>query len=59
MKYIFSGENNEFSESVCLNSAAGLIVAGKYNKFEDAYVFSKKHIASGKALTHLKKIQAS
>ena len=54
---IFSGKNNEFSESVCLNSAAALIVAGKYNKFEDAYEFSKNHIASGKTIKHLKKIQ--
>ena len=26
-------------------------------KFEEAYEFSKKHLESGKALTHLKKIQ--
>ena len=56
---IFNGKNNEFSESVCLNSAAALIVAGKYSKFENAYEFSKNHIASGKAIIHLKKIQIS
>ena len=55
---IFSGQINEFSEAVCLNSAAALIVAHKINKFEDAYIFSKKHLESGKALTHLKKIQS-
>ena len=54
---IFSGKKNEFSEAVCLNSAAALIVCGKFNKFEDAYEFSKKHLESDKALTHLKKIQ--
>jgi len=54
---IFSGSKNEFSEAVCLNSAAALIVCNKFNKFEDAYEFSKKHLLSGKALTHLKKIQ--
>ena len=54
---IFSGNKNEFSEAVCLNSAAALIICGKFNKFEDAYEFSKKHLESDKALTHLKKIQ--
>ena len=54
---IFSGEKNEFSEAVCLNSAAALIIAKKINKFEDAYEFSKNHLASGRTLTHLKKIQ--
>ena len=54
---IFSGKKNEFSEAVSLNSAAALIICGKFNKFEDAYEFSKKHLESDKALTHLKKIQ--
>ena len=54
---IFGGEKNEFSEAVCLNCAAALIVCNKYNKFEDAYQFSKEHLITGKALTHLKKIQ--
>jgi len=54
---IFSGKKNEFSEAVCLNSAAALIICNKFDKFEDAYDFSKKHLESGKALTHLKKIQ--
>ena len=54
---IFSGSKNEFSEAVCLNSAAALIVCNKFNKFIEAYEFSKKHLESDKALTHLKKIQ--
>ena len=54
---IFSGSKNEFSEAVCLNSAAALIICNKFNKFEDAYEFSKKHLESDMALTHLKKIQ--
>ena len=54
---IFSGQINEFSEAVCLNSAAALIVSGKYNNFDQAYQSSKNHIVSGKALTHLRKIQ--
>ena len=53
----FSGSKNEFSEAVCLNSAAALIICNRFNKFEDAYEFSKKHLESDKALTHLKKIQ--
>ena len=55
---IFSGSKNEFSEAVCLNSAAALVICNKFNKFEDAYEFSKKHLESDKALTHLKKIQS-
>ena len=54
---IFSGSKNEFSEAVSLNSAAALIVCNKFNKFEEAYEFSKKHLESDKALIHLKKIQ--
>ena len=55
---IFSGNKNEFSEAVCLNSAAGLVVYNKINKFEEAYELSKKYLESGKALIHLKKIQS-
>ena len=54
---VFSGSKNEFSEAICLNSAAALIVYSKFNNFNDAYEFSKKHLESDKALEHLKKIQ--
>ena len=58
---IFSGVDNEFSEAVCLNAAAAILVSGKYNydsdKFKDAYKLSKQHILSGKVTEHLKKIQ--
>ena len=54
---IFGGIKNEFYEAVCLNSAAALIVCNKFDKFEDGYEFTKKHLESDKALTHLKKIQ--
>ena len=54
---IFTGIKNEFSEAVCLNSAAALIVSNKFNEFNEAYEFSKNHLESGQALTHLKKIQ--
>lgn len=56
---IFEGKDNEFSEAVCLNSAAALIVSGKFNEFVKAYEYSKKHIKSGNAAKHLKKIQAT
>ena len=54
---IFSGIKNEFSEAVSLNAAAALIVSGKNQKFEEAYETSKNFLESGKALSHLKKIQ--
>ena len=54
---IFKGEDNDFSKAVCLNAAAGLIVAEKYSTFNNAYEDSRKHILTGKAFEHLKKIQ--
>ena len=54
---IFTGEKNEFSEAVCLNSAAALIVAGKNITFKEAFEISKQQLISGEALKHLKKIQ--
>ena len=57
MMDIFKGEDNDFSKAVCLNAAAGLIVAEKHSKFIDAYKDSRKHILTGKTFEHLKKIQ--
>ena len=54
---IFNGKYNEFSEAVCLNSSAALIVAGKFYEFSEAYEFSKNHLLSGRAASHLKKLQ--
>ena len=54
---IFKGEDNDFSKAVCLNSAAGLIVSGKFSDFKDAYNNARKHILSGKTFEHLKGIQ--
>ena len=54
---IFKGEDNDFSKAVCLNAAAGLIVAEKYSTFNNAYEDSRKHILTSKAFEHLKKIQ--
>ena len=54
---IFKGEDNDFSKAVCLNAAAGLIVAEKFLKFSEAYNNAREFILSGKAYLHLKKIQ--
>ena len=54
---IFKGEDNDFSKAVCLNSAAGLIVSGKFQNFKDAYNNAREHILSGKTFEHLKGIQ--
>ena len=54
---IFNGEDNDFSKAVCLNAAAGLLVAEKHSTFIDAYNDARKHILTGKTSIHLKKIQ--
>ena len=54
---IFKGEDNDFSKAVCLNSAAGLIVSGKFSNIKDAYDKAREHILSGKTFEHLKGIQ--
>jgi len=54
---IFKGEDNDFSKAVCLNAAAGLIVAEKHSIFNNAYEDARKHILSGKTYENLKKIQ--
>jgi len=54
---IFKGEDNDFSKAVCLNAAAGLVVAEKNSKFNDAFNSAREHILSGKTFTHLKSIQ--
>ena len=56
---IFSGVDNEFSDAVCLNTAASLIVSGKFTDYVEAYKFSKKNILSGNVINHIKKIQTS
>ena len=54
---IFKGEDNDFSKAVCLNAAAGLIVAEKNSEFKDAYESARSHILSGKTFENLKNIQ--
>jgi anthranilate phosphoribosyltransferase len=55
---IFKGENNEFSDSVALNVAAGLIISNKEKNFKKAYEFSNHHLKSSKVYKHLQKIQS-
>lgn len=54
---IFRGDDNDFSKSVCLNAAAGLVVLEKYSNFNEAYASTRKHILSGKTIDYLKSIQ--
>ena len=56
---IFKGKDNDFSKAVCLNAAAGLIVSENQENFIDAYSITRKHILSGKAYEHLKKLQTN
>jgi len=54
---IFKGKDNDFSKAVCLNTAAGLIVAEKHSLFNNAYKDARKHILSGKTYESLKRMQ--
>jgi anthranilate phosphoribosyltransferase len=54
---IFKGEDNEFSDSVSLNVAAGLVVSNKEKNFKKAYELSKQHLRSAKVYEHLQKIK--
>ena len=56
---IYKGKSNEFSQSVALNVAAGLIVSGKESEFKPAFDKATKHLKSGKVFHHLIKIQSS
>jgi len=55
---IFKGEDNDFSKAVCLNAAAGLIVAEKFVNIKDAYNNAREHILSGKTFKHLQNLQS-
>jgi anthranilate phosphoribosyltransferase len=54
---IFQGEDNEFSDSVALNAAAGLIISNKEKNFKKAYGVAKQHLKSSKVYKHLQKIR--
>ena len=55
---IYKGTFNEFSQSVALNAAAGLIVSGKENDFKNAFNNATKHLSSGEVFKHLTKLQS-
>ncbi len=54
---IYKGVSNEFSQSVALNAAAGLIVSGRENEFTNAFNKTSKHLSSGKVFEFLNKLQ--
>ena len=56
---IFKGKINEFSKSVALNVAAGLIVSGKESDFKMSYEKATKHLNSGQVFHHLVKMQSN
>ncbi len=56
---IFKGKDNEFSQAVALNVAAGLIVSGNEYDFKDAYKKANKHLNSGNVFEYLTKIQSA
>ena len=58
MKYL-KEKKNEFSQSVALNVAAGLIVSGKESDFKTSYEKAIKHLNSGQVFHHLVKIQSN
>jgi len=55
---IYKGTSNEFSQSVALNAAAGLIVSGKESDFKNAFKKASDHLNSGKVFEHLTKLQS-
>ena len=54
---IYKGISNDFSVSVALNVAAGLIVSGKELDFKDAFLKASKHLKSGNVFHYLSKLQ--
>ncbi len=58
IREIFQGKDNDFSIAVCLNAAAGLIVADKSSSFKEGYIKLRDHILSGKVMAHMSKLQS-
>ena len=56
IREIFEGKDSDFSIAVCLNAAAGLVVAEKSKSFRDGYQDLRKHILSGDVLNHISKL---
>ena len=55
---IYKGTDNEFSDAVALNVAAGLVITSKEKNLKNSYNSAKQHLKSGKVFDHLEKIQA-
>ena len=55
---IYKGKSNEFSQSVALNVAAGLIVSGKEKDFNIAFDKATQQLDSGYVYQHLLKLQS-
>ena len=55
---IYKGTENEFSDAVSLNVAAGLVITTKEKDFKNSFNLAKQHLKSGKVFNHLQKIQA-
>ncbi len=53
---IFEGKDNDFSIAVCLNAAAGLLVAEESSSFKEGYEKLRKHILSGKVINYIAKL---
>ena len=56
---IYKGKTNEFSQTVALNVAAGLIVSGNESNFKNAFKKASTHLNSGNVINHLIKIQSA
>ncbi len=56
---IYKGKEDEFSQAVALNVAAGLIVSGKENSFKIAFDKATKHLKSGIVFKYLTNIQTN
>ena len=56
MKEIFQGKDNDFSIAVCLNAAAGLLVAEKSKSFKEGYEKLRQHILSGEVMNKISKL---
>ena len=55
---IFKGKENEFSEAVALNVAAGLIVSEKEFDYKEAFKKATNHLKSGEVFQFLNKIKS-
>ena len=57
MLEIFEGVENDFSNAVCLNAAAALMLDNDTTSIEENFNKLKSHIQSGKVINHLNEIK--